>query len=284
MIYTIKGDILIELSQVEDEFLKRNRVVFHPEDMLKSAVDERKKSIEPTELDRFNDLNCNQQASLQELARQMGGSVGGISFDKDKCITLGNFYKVGANTSSSTISVQASHEYCLLSKKVNEYYMASHKTGAIYKAYSRELTCMLNRVGIRHIVSKELKLALRHGDYDLDDAFIYATENIYTPMKLIMSELWLNSKYLNNLKRKTKTKDVNQEIQDHLFEINFLDERHRTLVEEMEEMKDMFFLKLRDYCAEKLVESKVMTSLKSYNWNMDATFEHIITHLEDFVV
>lgn len=307
MIHTIQGDISIHLSAREDKYLTQyNGVVFNREDTLKSAVNERNDLFQTGELDKFRLLNSDEHTNLLKMARQMNGSVGCVRFDKDKCILLGDFYKLNEKISSSTISRKVSIEYCTLSKQTDQYHAACHKMGAIYKVYSTKLTHMLHRVGVRHVVGRELWLAFRCGDYCLDSAFAHATNNIYTPLKLIMSELWLNSGYVVNMKSMlkqlekdwTKEKDKPHECQSTENEVNeafkekksqieteiiFLNERRSVVLEESKQMKMEFLSKLIDCVTEKLNEQKVMRALKSKNWNMNTTFEHVTTHLNKFV-
>ena len=121
MIHTIQGDISIHLSAREDKYLTQyNGVVFNREDTLKSAVNERNDLFQTGELDKFRLLNSDEHTNLLKMARQMNGSVGCVRFDKDKCILLGDFYKLNEKISSSTISRKVSIEYCTMSKQTDQ--------------------------------------------------------------------------------------------------------------------------------------------------------------------
>ena len=307
MIYTIKYKVSIHLSDEEDDFLtKRRGIVFHPEDTLKSALNERTEMAMYST--KFNDINSKERNNLWTTAKEMKGDVHNIRFDKAKCILVGEFIKdkekeEAEDITSISISRKVSSEYYILSQQAKRYNTACGKIEAIEKAYREKLIKMLNHLGIRHVRSLELRLALRRSDYDLYAAFEYATQNIYTPLKLIMSELWLISGQVTDLKSKRKKLDddwTHENIKDHKCpskskvafddenvkiktEIRLLSERHGILLTKSKQMR-MEFLSKFVICGTKEVNKlKVMQNLKSKNWNMNETYKYITKHCNEFV-
>ena len=294
MIHTLKGGISIEITTTLDKHHKKKGIVFNYDDTLKSAMDLLKASqqLDPEASNRFQLLQTKEESLLRNEAIALGGCIGDIRFDNINCVLLCDVIDVTDNSKIASITQVVSREYQFLNENMGAYM----KCREIRTAYHLKFKSMLNQNGIFHILLKDLNKALKWADYDLEGAFDYAIENIYTPLKLIMSTRWLIREDVRALKFQRNDpikKDLLTTVTDTKLaspadkeeidaRINKLHQKYLSLSIEADKMKEELIFKLT--IEGEINTRKVMNTLSHrMNWNIDATYIHVSAHRADYI-